>query len=107
MCGVHKAQPQPTQSSEQILQRRPLHRRITDSVLGFQTTLHASLTYCLPMSDVEYPNLLPPLWETQIKDWLHEDLPGFDIGGFVVGNKREGEKWVAGTPTGGVRLSSF
>eukprot|EP01084_Bolivina_argentea_P230422 388691_1 len=41
------------------------------------------------MSHVDYANLLPPLWETQIKDWVHEDLPGFDIGGFVVGNKPE------------------
>ncbi len=44
------------------------------------------------MSRVDYSNLLPPLWEAQIKDWVHEDLPGFDIGGFVVGNKPEGAK---------------
>ena len=30
---------------------------------------------------------LPPLWEHQVRAWLQEDVPGFDIGGFVVGGK--------------------
>ena len=30
---------------------------------------------------------LPPLWEHQIRLWLQEDVPGFDIGGFVAGDR--------------------
>ncbi|KAL7282233.1 hypothetical protein ACG7TL_003702 [Trametes sanguinea] len=36
----------------------------------------------------EYDNfahLLPPSWKTQVTDWLQEDTPSFDYGGFVVG----------------------
>lgn len=30
---------------------------------------------------------LPPMWEHQVRSWLQEDVPGFDIGGFVVGGR--------------------
>lgn len=35
----------------------------------------------------DYALLLPPSWERKIDEWLDEDIPSFDYGGFVVGNK--------------------
>jgi len=32
-----------------------------------------------------YAHLLPPSWKAQITQWLDEDTPSFDYGGFVVG----------------------
>lgn len=32
-----------------------------------------------------YANLLPPSWKVKIAEWLAEDCPSFDWGGFVVG----------------------
>ncbi|KAH6915060.1 nicotinate-nucleotide diphosphorylase [Coprinopsis sp. MPI-PUGE-AT-0042] len=32
-----------------------------------------------------YAHLLPPGWKSQITQWLQEDTPSFDYGGFVVG----------------------
>ena len=32
-----------------------------------------------------FAHLLPPSWKTQVTDWLKEDTPSFDYGGFVVG----------------------
>lgn len=29
--------------------------------------------------------LLPPSWERKVDEWLDEDIPSFDYGGFVVG----------------------
>jgi len=40
-------------------------------------------------SGINYSYLLPPCWETKIDEYLHEDVPGFDYGGFVVGEKIE------------------
>lgn len=37
----------------------------------------------------EFEHLLPANWQHLVQTWLHEDIPGFDIGGFVVGNKAE------------------
>ncbi len=34
---------------------------------------------------MDYSLLLPPSWEQKIDEWLHEDIPSFDYGGFVVG----------------------
>ena len=31
-------------------------------------------------------NLLPPHWKEEIKHWLEQDIPKWDIGGFVVGS---------------------
>lgn len=39
------------------------------------------------MQDLDH--LLPTSWESKIDEWLHEDIPSFDYGGFVVGNKEE------------------
>jgi nicotinate-nucleotide pyrophosphorylase (carboxylating) len=36
-----------------------------------------------------FSHLLPPNWETKIDEWLQEDIPSFDFGGFVVGEKPE------------------
>ena len=35
--------------------------------------------------------ILPPSWEATIVQWLHDDMPKWDVGGFVVG------EWVAAT----------
>lgn len=32
-----------------------------------------------------FAHLLPPSWKAQISDWLTEDTPSFDYGGYVVG----------------------
>eukprot|EP01045_Picozoa_sp_COSAG04_P047901 COSAG04_NODE_18115_length_450_cov_2.356125_1_plen_54_part_10 len=29
--------------------------------------------------------ILPPSWEATIVQWLHDDMPKWDVGGFVVG----------------------
>lgn len=35
-----------------------------------------------------HSHLLPLDWnKRQIEEWLHEDIPSFDYGGFVVGKK--------------------
>lgn len=33
--------------------------------------------------------MLPRNWEKLVQTWLDEDIPGFDIGGYVVGSKEE------------------
>lgn len=37
----------------------------------------------------EYEHLLPRNWEKLVQAWLDEDIPSFDVGGFVVGGKKE------------------
>jgi nicotinate-nucleotide pyrophosphorylase (carboxylating) len=32
-----------------------------------------------------FSTLLPANWKIQVDSWLHEDIPSFDFGGFVVG----------------------
>lgn len=32
-------------------------------------------------------HLLPPNWKTKVTEWLQEDIPSFDYGGYVVGEK--------------------
>jgi len=36
-----------------------------------------------------FMHMLPPTYKQQVVSWIEEDLPSFDIGGFVVGDKRE------------------
>eukprot|EP00501_MAST-03F_sp_TOSAG23-6_P002464 GSMAST32.ASY1.ANO1.2574.1 assembled CDS len=38
---------------------------------------------------LELAHLLPPTWRDWLKLWIKEDIPSFDYGGFVVGNKQE------------------
>jgi len=38
---------------------------------------------------MSFKNLLPPSWKTTVQQWLQEDIPSFDYGGFVVGDKLE------------------
>jgi len=38
---------------------------------------------------MSFVNLLPPSWKTNVQQWLQEDVPSFDFGGFVVGDKLE------------------
>ena len=33
--------------------------------------------------------ILPPFWRDTIRQYLHDDCPGFDVQGFVVGGKYE------------------
>ena len=39
--------------------------------------------------DADYEHLLPHNWGKLVQLWLDEDIPGFDIGGYVVGSKLE------------------
>ncbi|KAF9918745.1 hypothetical protein BX616_006119 [Lobosporangium transversale] len=50
-------------------------------------------------------HLLPPNWKVKITEWLQEDIPSFDYGGYVVGEKEttailygKSEGIVAGVP---------
>ena len=43
----------------------------------------------------QYSSLLPPSWRTQVNEWLAEDTPSFDYGGFVVG-EAEREAYLLG-----------
>lgn len=36
-----------------------------------------------------YEHLLPSNWHKVVQSWLDEDMPGFDIGGYVVGDKQQ------------------
>jgi len=38
---------------------------------------------------MSYSHLLPPSYKEEVKEWLRDDCPIFDIGGFVVGEKIE------------------
>jgi nicotinate-nucleotide pyrophosphorylase (carboxylating) len=35
---------------------------------------------------VSFESLLPVCWRQLITDWIKEDVPSFDYGGFVVGD---------------------
>ena len=48
----------------------------------------------------KFSTLLPPSWKACIQQWLDDDVPTFDVGGFVVGDKEE-EAWLLGK-SGGV-----
>ena len=37
----------------------------------------------------EYACLLPPSWRSKVTEWIDEDIPSFDYGGFVVGDKED------------------
>lgn len=37
----------------------------------------------------QYAHLLPPSWTSTITQWLAEDTPSFDYGGYVVGESEE------------------
>lgn len=39
--------------------------------------------------EFHFSHLLPANWKDSIQQWLNEDIPSFDIGGFVVGDKDE------------------
>mmetsp|Transcript_12891 Transcript_12891/g.22274 ORF Transcript_12891/g.22274 Transcript_12891/m.22274 type:complete len:293 (+) Transcript_12891:209-1087(+) len=36
---------------------------------------------------MEFSHLLPPSWKKVVQEWLQEDIPSFDRGGFVVGEE--------------------
>lgn len=35
-----------------------------------------------------HAHLLPPSWKRKVTDWLEEDCPSFDWGGYVVGDSK-------------------
>lgn len=37
----------------------------------------------------DFEHLLPYNWGKIVQTWLDEDLPGLDVGGYVVGNREE------------------
>jgi len=37
----------------------------------------------------QFSHLLPPSWNKTITDWLNEDCPSFDWGGYVVGEDQK------------------
>jgi nicotinate-nucleotide pyrophosphorylase (carboxylating) len=42
----------------------------------------------LPMSSqTSFEHLFPPTWRQLVTQWLQEDIPSFDYGGFVVGEE--------------------
>src|SRR2546423_12122810 len=41
----------------------------------------------LPVEHGNLANLLPPNFKSDIRQWLDEDTPSFDYGGFVVGSE--------------------
>ncbi|CDZ98015.1 nicotinate-nucleotide pyrophosphorylase [Phaffia rhodozyma] len=47
-----------------------------------------TLTTDIPALGV-YAHLLPPSWKSSIREWLDEDTPSFDYGGFVVGEEEQ------------------
>ncbi|CAM9566100.1 unnamed protein product [Discosporangium mesarthrocarpum] len=38
---------------------------------------------------LNFEHLLPPNWQKLVQTWLDEDIPSFDVGGFVVGDKEQ------------------
>ncbi|KAJ3518082.1 hypothetical protein NLJ89_g90 [Agrocybe chaxingu] len=55
-----------------------------------------------------YKHLLPPSWKKQITEWLAEDTPSFDYGGYVVGEvEREAFLLGKGTQTAVLAGSPF
>jgi nicotinate-nucleotide pyrophosphorylase (carboxylating) len=38
---------------------------------------------------MSFTNLLPTNWKTKVSQWLEEDTPSFDYGGFVVGDAHQ------------------
>ena len=36
-----------------------------------------------------FEHLLPPSWKTVVANWITEDTPSFDVGGYVVGESEQ------------------
>jgi nicotinate-nucleotide pyrophosphorylase (carboxylating) len=49
----------------------------------------SSAAFTVPAPLGVYSHLLPPSWKTKITEWLAEDTPSFDYGGFVVGEDEQ------------------
>lgn len=50
---------------------------------------HPSQLQQLKRMEHEFEHTLPANWQKLVQTWLDEDLPGFDVGGYVVGDKEE------------------
>lgn len=44
-----------------------------------------SFPFPFPTLQMSFEHLLPPSWKSQVNDWLVEDTPSFDYGGYIVG----------------------
>eukprot|EP00656_Telonema_subtile_P033371 TRINITY_DN3696_c0_g1_i1.p1 TRINITY_DN3696_c0_g1~~TRINITY_DN3696_c0_g1_i1.p1 ORF type:complete len:295 (-),score=73.80 TRINITY_DN3696_c0_g1_i1:254-1138(-) len=58
------------------------------------------------MDFADFANVLPACTPSQIQQWIEDDCPTFDVGGFVVGNKPE-EAWCWGKTSGILAGSPF
>ena len=56
-------------------------------VMASSATTTSTAAIAAPLGN--YAHLLPPSWKRVITDWLDEDTPSFDYGGFVVGEGQE------------------
>lgn len=61
------------------------------TIAFFGKLILLSTLYLPGLSEMEpeYEHLLPRNWEKLVQTWLDEDIPGFDVGGYVVGSKEE------------------
>lgn len=67
-----------------------LHVRLLPSLYHAPTYLgHRQAIYSLPTMEADFGHILPRNWDKLVQTWLDEDIPGFDVGGYVVGNKEE------------------
>jgi hypothetical protein len=42
-------------------------------------------TQTMAAANTNFAHLLPPSWTKHVQLWLEDDIPSFDVGGFVVG----------------------
>jgi nicotinate-nucleotide pyrophosphorylase (carboxylating) len=59
------------------------NRNLVELIIGY-ATISVDME-----SKYKYSNLLAPGYKEDIKRWIDDDCPSFDIGGFVVGDKAE------------------
>ena len=65
------------------------------AIVRFVKSSFFDLTTMASSNLEHYEYLLPVSWKTQVTAWLHEDVPSFDYGGFVVG-EHEREAFLLG-----------
>lgn len=76
-------------------------------LLSVRSLIHSVSILDSLLTMPNYAHLLPPSWKAKITEWIHEDIPSFDYGGFVVGEspkeailycKKDGSSVLAGVP---------
>lgn len=87
---------------------RPTRKSVLDLLIpntdpeecgGWQLLLECQDTMPSSSSNV-YAHLLPPSWKGKVAEWLKEDCPSFDWGGFVVGEDVKRATLWCKTPVG-------